>query len=118
MKRSEPFPLSKHFKTLLHSGANKMRLQELIKTAFCTAEQDTEKKLLFSVGSICIDTKSGQSMDELMFDQAEADTILLSTYNNLRITEYEGPVMIDSEDTDVYIHKQHLFPTKSLDYCA
>ncbi len=95
MKRSEPFPLAKHFKTLLCSGANKMRLQELIKTAFCTAAQDTEKKLLYSVGSICIDTKSGQSMDEFTFDQAEADTILLSAYNKLRITGYDGPVMIE-----------------------
>ena len=46
---------------------------------------------------------SGHKRDDLSFDQCEADTIMLSIYAALRSSGYKDPVVIDAEDTDVYI---------------
>ena len=37
------------------------------------------------------------------FSQSEADTILFSAYTLLRDCGYNGPVVIDSADTDTYV---------------
>ena len=37
------------------------------------------------------------------FKHTEADTILLFTYAKLRTQHYTGSLVIDSEDTDVYV---------------
>ena len=46
---------------------------------------------------------SGNAEDSLSFSQGEADTIMLSIYAVLRSSGYSNPVVIDAEDTDVYI---------------
>ena len=46
---------------------------------------------------------SGNAEDSLSFSQGEADTIMLSIYAALRSSDYSNPVVIDAEDTDVYI---------------
>ncbi len=49
----------------------------------------------------------------MSFNQREADTILLSFYAALRSSGYSNPVVIDAEDTDVYVQAaaiSHDFP--------
>ena len=46
---------------------------------------------------------TGDTKDNLSFSQSEADTIMLSVYAALRSSGYSDPVVIDTEDTDVYI---------------
>lgn len=38
-----------------------------------------------------------------IFSQVEADIIMFSAYNKLRTTGCEDAIVIDSEDTDVYV---------------
>ena len=42
-------------------------------------------------------------MPDYSFSQSEADTILFSTYIVLQNSGYNGPVVIDSADTDAYV---------------
>ena len=46
---------------------------------------------------------SGNIRDDLSFHQREADTIMLSVYAVLRSSGHSNPVVVDAEDTDVYI---------------
>ena len=46
---------------------------------------------------------SGNIRDDLSFHQCEADTIMLSVYAILRSSGHSNPVVVDAEDTDVYI---------------
>ena len=52
----------------------------------------------------------------MSFSQGEADTIMLSAYAALRSSGYGDPVVIDAEDTDVYIQAaaiSHHIPASS-----
>ena len=42
-------------------------------------------------------------MQNYIFDQSEADSVLFSTYAVLRKSGYSGPVVIDAADTDAYV---------------
>jgi len=46
--------------------------------------------------------------DDYAFKHAEADTMLLSAYAKLRAGNYTGPVILDSEDTDVYVQAAYV----------
>ena len=41
------------------------------------------------------------------FKQAEADTMILTSYSTIRDNGYSGDVVIDSEDTDVCVHASY-----------
>ena len=55
------------------------------------------------MGEDCVSLSTGNTKDSLSFSQSEADTIMLSAYVALRSSGYTNPVVIDAEDTDVYI---------------
>ena len=46
---------------------------------------------------------TGDTKDSLSFSQGEANTIMLSVYAALRSSGCSNPVVIDAEDTDLYI---------------
>ena len=46
---------------------------------------------------------TGDTKDNLSFSQGEADNITLSVYAALRSSGYSDPVVIDAEDTDIYL---------------
>ena len=52
------------------------------------------------MGEDCV---SLSTKDNLNFSQCEADTIMLSVYAAIRSSGYSDPVVIDVEDTDVYV---------------
>lgn len=100
MKSDDQFPSARVFKTILCSAGNKKRLQALIKTQLSEKSQSITQEL---VGEECVSLSSGNNRGDLSFNQCEADTIMLSFYAALRSSGYSNPVVIDAEDTDVYI---------------
>ena len=55
------------------------------------------------MGEGCLSLSTEDTKDNLSSSQGEADTIMLSVYAALRSSGYNNPVVIDAEDTDVYI---------------
>ena len=51
---------------------------------------------------------TGVASRDYVFKHAEADTILLSAYAKLRAGNYTGAVVLDSEDTDVYVQAAYV----------
>ena len=47
-------------------------------------------------------------MQEFTMNHSEADTMLLSIYHQLRVGDYFGTVVIDTEDTDVYAQSAYV----------
>ena len=103
MKPADLFPTACKFKTILCSAGNKKRLQALIKTQLSERSKSISLELVYSVGEDCVNLSTGDTKDSLSFSQGEADTIMLSVYAALRSSGYNNPVVIDAEDTDVYI---------------
>ena len=103
MKSGDMFPSARKFKTILCSAGNKKRLQTLIKAQLSETSKSINQELIYSVGDECVSLSSGNAKDHLSFNHCEADTIMLSIYAALRSSGYSDPVVIDAEDTDVYI---------------
>ena len=103
MKPADLFPTPCKFKTILCSAGNKKCLQALIKTQLTELSKSISQELVYSVGEDCVSLSTGNTKDSLSFSQGEADTITLSAYVALRSSGYTNPVVIDAEDTDVYI---------------
>ena len=103
MKPADLFPTACKFKTILCSAGNKKCLQALIKTQFSELSKSISQELVYSVGEDCVSLSTGDTEDRLCFSQGEADTIMISVYAALRSSGYSDPVVIDAEDTDVYI---------------
>lgn len=103
MKLEDPFPSAKAFKTLLCSISNKGRLQKLICHYLTDLAQSLDIEIVYSVGPHCTNLSTQQQMENYSFRQSEADTVLFSAYSVLRESGYDGPVVIDAADTDVYV---------------
>ena len=103
MKSGDMFPSASKFKTILCSAGNKKRLQTLIKAQLSETSKSINQELIYSVGDECVSLSPGNAKDHLSFNHCEADTIMLSIYAALRSSGYSDPVVIDAEDTDVYI---------------
>ena len=56
----------------------------------------------------CKNLSSGETMQEFTMNHSEADTMLLSIYHQLRVGDYFGTVVIDTEDTDVYVQSAYV----------
>ena len=106
IKPADLFPTNCKFKTILCSSGNKKHLQALIRTQLSERSDFISQELVYSVGEDCVSLSTGDTKDNLSFSQGEADTIMLSVYAALRSSGYSDPVVIDAEDTDVYIHGQ------------
>ena len=96
---------------------NEVRLQRFILKYLQEKAAKHNKEVLYSVVKECVNIETGIEYAELKFGQAEADTIMLSVYSVLRSNGFNGDIVIDSKDTDVYIaaaHVAHLYPGKLL----
>ena len=62
-----------------------------------------KQEIFYSVGEECVSLSSAIVRNDLAFKQCEADTIMLSIYAVLRSAGYNDPVVIDTEDTDVFV---------------
>ena len=78
-------------------------------------------EIIYCEGEAAENLTNGHENDDFVFEQAEADTMLLSAYSKLMLLSaysklrdsYDGPVVIGSEDTDVYVqaaYVAHILP--------
>lgn len=68
------FPSAREFETTLCSSGSKKRLQTLIKAQLSAISHSINQELLYSVGEECENLSSGDVIDDLSFNQCEADT--------------------------------------------
>jgi len=101
MKLAELFHI--YCKFILCSVGNKKCLQALIKTQLSERSKSISQELVYSVGENCVNLTTDNTNDYLSFSQSEAHTIMLSIYAAMRSSGYADPIIIDAEDTDVYI---------------
>ena len=106
MKPANLFPMACKFKTILCTAGNKKRLQALIKThQLSELSKFINQELVYSVCEDCVSLSTGDTKESLSFSQGEADTIMLSANAALRSISpgNRNLIVIDAEDTDVYI---------------
>ena len=97
------FPSRIKFNKILRKPENKIRLQKFILKALQEKVVQCEKIIIYSTGKQCEDIATGTEMETLQFDHNEADTIMLSMYTKLRDDGFNGIVVLDAADTDVYV---------------
>ena len=106
-KETEKFPSPAQFKKILLKSENKVRLQTLLKQRFKARSQEYGGQVIYCVrGTVPENLTTGADMNEYCF--YHADTILLSAYYKLRENGYTDDVVIDSEDTDVYVQASYV----------
>ena len=66
-----------------------------------------QAQIIYCEGDVAENLTTGGDEDAFAFQQVEADTMLLSAYGKLR-ESYDGTVVIDSEDTDVYVQAAYV----------
>ena len=81
---------------------NKVRLQKLLRRRFKATAHFQQSELVYCEGNVVENLTSERKENDFAFQKVEADTMILSAYAKLR-ESYNGTVIIDSEDTDVYV---------------
>ena len=107
MKTDDKLPSNAQFKRILLNSSNKVRLQHLIETKLREYSRDTGKEFIQCTGTMSKNLLTDEIEAEFAINH-EADTVLLTLYNQLRINGSNGTVIIDSEDTDVYVHAAYV----------
>ena len=108
MKSKDKFSSASQFKQLFLKSSNKVRLQKLLQNELIRHAPNIENELLYCTGMSCVNLSSGLARTDFVMNNSKADTALLTAYNQLRTGDYSGTVVIDSEDTDVYIQAAYV----------
>ena len=87
-----------HFKWIMLRLENKVWLQRLFKASAYLQKAE----LIYCEGNVAKNLTSGRGGNDFSFQQIEADTIILNAYPKLE-GPYNGRVIIDSEDTNMYV---------------
>ena len=87
---------------MVNSG-NKVRLQKLLKEHLKAHVGQVQGSIIYCEGDTSTNLSTGFVSGDYVFKHPEADTMLLSAYAKLRSGDYTGVVVLDSEDTDVYV---------------
>jgi hypothetical protein len=64
--------------------------------------------IIYCEGETSTNLSTGVASGDYAFKHPEADTMLLSAYAKLRTRNYTGAVVLDSEDTDVYVQAAYV----------
>ena len=100
MKKEDVFPNAKEFKTITCSSNNKTRIQKLSRDAFTHTNRCGD--IVVSWLHVCRSKEYGTYISEFECHQAEADTIVIIIYVQIRKMGEHDIVVIDTEGTDVY----------------
>ena len=106
-KENDKFPSPSQFKRIMLKSENKVRLQKLLRRRFEANVNDQQAEVIYCVGEVAVNLNSGLHENAFSFQHVEADTMLLTAYAKLR-DFYDGTVVIDSEDTDVYVQAAYV----------
>ena len=102
----DKFPAAAEFNKIMACSGNKVRLQKLLRTHLQTCVGRVRGEIVYC-GSTCTNLSTGIAMD-YVFNHPEADTMMFAVYAKLRSDNYTGVVVIDSEDTDVYVQAAYV----------
>ena len=100
-KENDSFPSVAQFKKIMLKSENKTRLQKLLKQRFKVRILEKRGEVIYCEGDAAENLTTGLPDQQFVFDQAEADTMLLTAYNIIRENGDGRDVVIDSEDSDV-----------------
>ena len=106
-KEADKFPSASIFKRVMLKSENKVRLQKLLKMRFKATSNLHHAEIIYCEGNTAENMTNGESEHDFSFQQAEADTMIFSAYANLR-RSVSHTVVIDSEDTDVYVQAAYV----------
>jgi len=107
-KPEDIFPGSVEFNKLMVNSDNKVRLQKLVMEQMKTHVGQVKGSIIYCKGEKSIDLSTCVPTTDFGFKHPEADTMLLSVYARLRTNNVTGAVVIDSEDTDVYVQAAYV----------
>ena len=101
------FPGTAEFNKLMVNSGNKVRLQKLVKEQL-KSQVTPQCDIIYCEGETSTDLRTSIVSEDYAFKHSEADTMLLSAYATLRAQNYAGAVVLDSEDTDVYVQAAYV----------
>ena len=107
-KPEDTFPGAAEFNKLMFNSGNKVRLQKLVKEQLITQVGQVRGGIIYCEGETSTNLSTGMVSGDYVFKHPEADTILLSAYAKLRTGNHTGAVVLDSEDTDVYVQAAYV----------
>ena len=107
-KPADTFPGSVEFNKLMVNSSNKVRLQKLLKEHIEAHIDKVKGTIIYCEGETAIDFSTGEPNSDFGFKHPEADTMLLSVYARLRANGNNEMVVLDSEDTDVYVQAAYV----------
>ena len=90
------------------SSGNKVRLQQLVKEHMKTQVSRLSGSIIYCEGEMSTNLRTGAAGVYFVFKHPEADTMLLCAYAKLRAENYKDVVVLDSEDTDVYVQAAYV----------
>ena len=102
-KPNDNFPRAAEFNKLIVNSGNKVRLQKLLKEHLNEHVGQVQGSIIYGEGDTSTNLSTGSVSGDYVFKHPEADTMLLSAYAKLRSGDNTGVVVLDSEDTDVYV---------------
>ena len=104
----DKFPGAAEFNQLMVNSENKVRLQKLLKEHLIEQVCRVQGDVIYCEGEMSTNLTTGMASRDYVFKHPEADTIMLSAYAKLRNGGYTGPVVLDCEDTDVYVQAAYV----------
>ena len=105
-KPNDPFPNSTEFHAFFSDSGNKLRLQRLFKNHLL--QKNLFRKLIYCERKICIDVTFNNEIPNISLDHTKADTMILSIYAIIRQKHPALPIIIDRQDTDVYVQAAYV----------
>ena len=104
IKADKQFPNSMEFNNILMKSANKIRLQDFLKSQLQETAHVIATEIIHVVVGESAENLTKQTQEEdFLCTHCEADTAILTIYNAIRSSGYLEPVIIDTEDTDDYV---------------
>ena len=92
---------------MVRSG-NKIRRQKLLREQLKAQAPMMGCEIIYCEGETSTNVSTGVANTDFIFRYPEADTMMLSAYAKLRTGNINGAVVLDSEDTDVYVQAAYL----------
>ena len=107
-KPDDKFPTAVEFNKVMVNSTNKVRLQKLVLKHMKTRVAQLPCGVLYCEGERVTNLNTDMATGDYRFKHLEADTMLLSIYAKLRTANYTNTVVLDSEDTDVYVQAAYV----------
>ena len=92
----------------MSNSGNKVRVQKLVKEHMKTLVSRFRGSIIYCEGETSTNLNTDVASTDFGFKHVEADTMLLSAYAKLMAENNKEVVILDSEDTDVYLQAAYV----------